>query len=437
MGSGPGTVLAIRAWYEAVYRVAPRSRRPYSATVRIGLVYRVMRLDVGIPKMHVQLARYLLRRGHEVHVYGSARDSDPALVSEVTYHDVGLELRSGRVGSTLASARMMRCASAMVRNDLRAGRLDVVHGRGLSSWVQHIAHVPGVYSSERLGLIESRDSQALLRRAKDRAHRFAYPLSTLRVLHERAIARNESVLIHAETPQVARDLEAVHRVDPARIRVVVPGVDVDTFSPEGERVDLGWDGPVIAFLGHDFERKGLDRLLRALARMQTHARLVVIGGGTHVDEGWGGAVVDAYRRLAGELGVAERVRFRGAQRDVAPILRAAHVLAHPARYDVWGLAVTEAMATGLPAVVSRATGASEVVDERSGRVLERADDPDELAAALDALLDPARRADASRAARAAALRISVDRQGALVESDMLRIAEERRDRARPSRGAGS
>ena len=233
------------------------------------------------------------------------------------------------------------------------------------------------------------------------------------------------MLVHAETPRVGRDLAAVHGVDPARIRVVVPGVDVETFSPEGTRVDLGLDGPVIAFLGHDYERKGLDRLLRGLARMQTPAGLAVIGGGTHMGEGWGGSAVDAYRRLAGELGVADRVRFCGAQSEVAPILRAAHVLAHPARYDVWGLGVTEAMATGLPAVVTRETGASEVVDEHSGFVLDRADDPDELAAALDALLDPDRRAGASRAARETALRISVDRQGALVEGDMERIAAQR------------
>jgi glycosyltransferase involved in cell wall biosynthesis len=46
------------------------------------------------------------------------------------------------------------------------------------------------------------------------------------------------------------------------------------------------------------------------------------------------------------------------------------------------------MAAGLPVVVSRTTGASELVDDRSGRVLERADDVDEVAGALDSLIDP-------------------------------------------------
>ena len=183
---------------------------------------------------------------------------------------------------------------------------------------------------------------------------------------------------------------------------------------------------MIAFLGHDYARKGLDRLLEALPRMKTRAGLVVIGGGTHADSGWGARAALPYEQLAARLGVRDRVRFLGAQRDVAPILRSADVLAHPARFDVWGLAVAEGMAVGLPVVVSRRTGASELVDEHSGWVLERGDDVDELAKALDSLLVPDRRAATGSAAREAAALISVERQGALVEADMASIAAERR-----------
>lgn len=378
-------------------------------------------MDLGIPKMHVQLARYLVSRGHEVHVYGNLADSDPQLTQEVIFHDVGVPHRTGRLAEPWSVDRAMRRAGSMLRKD----RPDVVHARGISSWVQDIAHVTGVYMGERRGRIESRGRSPLSRRLKDLAHPVAYPMGRLRSLHERRVTRDEGVVLHAETSGVAWDLASSYGIDPDRIRVVVPGVDVEAFSPHGPRADLELDGPVVVFCGHDYERKGLDRLLRALPRTATGAGLAVVGGGTHSHTGWGDGPVEPYRRLAGELGVLDRVRFLGAQRDVAPIIRAADVLAHPARFDVWGLAVTEGMAAGLPVVVSRGTGASELVDDRSGRVLDEADDADELAAALDSLLDPGRRERYGRAARQIAMQISTERQGALVEADMARVVSAR------------
>ena len=386
----------------------------------------MMRLDVGIPKMHVQLARYLVGRGHEVHVYGNLAESDQQLTGEVIFHDVGVPHRTGRLAEPWSVDRTMRRVGSMLRDD----RPDVVHGRGISSWKQDIAHVTGVYLGERRGRIESRGRSSLSRRLKDRAHPVAYPMGRLRSLHERRIARDQRVVLHAETSGVARDLVSSYDIDPDRIRVVVPGVDVETFSPHGMRADLELDEPVVVFCGHDYERKGLDRLLRAFPRMATRAGLAVVGGGTHSHTGWGDGPVEPFRRLAGELGIIDRVRFLGAQREVAPIIRAADVLAHPARFDVWGLAVTEGMAAELPVVVSRATGASELVDDRSGRVLDEADDADELAAALDSLLDPGRRESSGRAAREVAKQISTERQGALVEADMTRIVSARRAASR-------
>ena len=372
--------------------------------MRIALVYHIMRMDTGIPKMHVQLARYLLRRGHEVHVYGSLADSDPPLTREVIFHDVGVPYGTGRLTRPWAVHRAMRRVQSMLRDD----RPDVVHGRGVSSWVQDIAHVTGVYQSERRGQIESRGRSPLSRRVKDLAHPVAYPMGGLRSLHERRIAHDPAVMLHAETSGVARDFATAYEIDPARIRVVVPGVDIETFSPEGPRVDLGLEQPVVVFCGHDYQRKGLDLLLHALPRMKTRASLAVIGGGTHSPTGWGDRPVEPFRRLAGELGILDRVRFLGAQREVAPIIRTAEVLAHPARFDVWGLAVAEAMAAGLPVVVSRTTGASELVDDHSGRVLERADDADEFAAL--STNGRSRGRDLGRAAREIAMRISTDHQ---------------------------
>lgn len=374
--------------------------------------------------MHVNLARYLVGRGHDVHVFGNARDSDAALLHEARFHDVGLSIKSGRIAEPATALRFMRRAQAMID----AERFDAVHGRGVSLWQQDIVHLTGLYRMERSALREAHGERGLIYTIKDRVQPLVYPMGTLRSLVERRLAADRRLLIHAETSGVKDALVATYGVDPQRVRVVVPGVDIDTFAPDGPRVDLNLPEPIIGFFGHDYRRKGLDILLRAIPRMTKSASLVVIGGGGHLEQEWTDAAVEPYVRLSGELGLSERVRFVGATRDAAPYLRSAAVLAHPARFDVWALAVGEAMGAGLPVVVSPTTGASELVDDRVGHVLGDDFDADELAAALDEILEPARRERAAAAARAAAEQVSVEHQGALVEEDMLRVAREKAER---------
>jgi len=58
------------------------------------------------------------------------------------------------------------------------------------------------------------------------------------------------------------------------------------------------------------------------------------------------------RALARDLGITERVRFLGIQSDMDPVYRAAESLVHPTLEDTYAMVVLEAMAHGLPVVVS-------------------------------------------------------------------------------------
>jgi UDP-glucose:(heptosyl)LPS alpha-1,3-glucosyltransferase len=403
----------------------------YRERVRIALVYAFMRLDAGVPKMHVNLARYLLSRGHEVHIYGSAEASDTTLAPGAVFHDLGISpVRSGRLSQPLDRLRFLRRAGVAVRRD--AGSNDVVHGRGMSTPVQDIVHMTGLVRSERSGRLAG-FGRSPGRRLKTALSPIAAPMQLVRARFERSIADDASIRIHAETAAVRDDLISHYRVAPHRIQVVVPAIDTVAFrqsdDPAAARRSVGWTtgAPVVAFCGHDYERKGLDRVVRALALMSQPARLVVMGGGSHAQGGWGADSATPYRRLAEALSVGDRVDFLGARTDVPALLRAADVLAHPARYEVWGLAVGEAMASGLPVVVTREVGAAELVEDgKSGVVLGSGDDVHELAAALDRFLAPGVREAAGRAARAAAEAVSVEQQGAKVEADMEDIVRRRR-----------
>src|SRR5207253_416613 len=96
------------------------------------------------------------------------------------------------------------------------------------------------------------------------------------------------------------------------------------------------------------------------------------------------------RRLAGRLGVADRVRFAGFVPDVRDALFAADLLVHPTFYDPCSLVVLEALACGLPAVTSAHNGAAELLDPSCEDLVVRdPHDHDELARAVARLLEPA------------------------------------------------
>jgi len=139
----------------------------------------------------------------------------------------------------------------------------------------------------------------------------------------------------------------------------------------------------VAFVGNVVPRKGLDDLLWALGRLPRE--------GWHLDAFGDHGVAPRYaarcRRLADDLGVADRVTFHGRAPDdaLAEGLAASHALAVPSGYEGFGMAYLEGMAFGLPALATSAGGASALVDDgRNGRLVAPGD-TDALADALRSL----------------------------------------------------
>jgi len=119
----------------------------------------------------------------------------------------------------------------------------------------------------------------------------------------------------------------------------------------------------------DFARKGLGLLLAALADLpvaeRAALRVLVVGGQA-------GEIAE-FARLAADLGVAALVRFVGLQRDVRPFLWACDVFAFPSAYETFGLAVAQAAAAGLPAMVCDGVHGVEefIVDGHNGWIIAR------------------------------------------------------------------
>ena len=196
------------------------------------------------------------------------------------------------------------------------------------------------------------------------------------------------------------ELERWHGVSGERVVHIPNGIDVERFHP-GRRdirsrvlADFGIDpgAQVILFAGHEFERKGLELAVRALARMETPARLLVVGDDNPA----------RFRSLAAGLGVGDRVHFAGRREDMPDLYGAADAFLLPSRYESFALVCIEALATGVPVVAPRIGGVEDyVVDSENGLLVDRDEVP--IAIALDQLLgDPALHSRMSSAARSSA-----------------------------------
>jgi glycosyltransferase involved in cell wall biosynthesis len=189
---------------------------------------------------------------------------------------------------------------------------------------------------------------------------------------------------------------------PQRVELVYHGLDFSRF-PFVEKSASGNDGKpvVILSVGRLVEKKGTDVLLEALARLPSDLswRLVHVGGGP---------LKEKLERRARQLGIAERIQWRGARTQVELLAdyRAADLFALASRVardgDRDGLpnVLVEAQSQGLACVATNMSGIPELIDDGVTGLLVEPEAPQKLAQALEMLIrDPARRRALGEAGR--------------------------------------
>jgi glycosyltransferase involved in cell wall biosynthesis len=172
--------------------------------------------------------------------------------------------------------------------------------------------------------------------------------------------------------------DGVHEMAPSVAPIVAPmPVPVELFAPPAARVR-----DHLLFVGRLNVQKGLDRLLRALARVRQDVTLDVVGDGEDRE---------ALARLADELGVAARVRWHGAQphHRLPHFYAGSSALVMPSMEEGLGLVAAEAALCELPVVAFDSGGVRDLVlHERTGLLATNLS-AEALAASIDALLSRA------------------------------------------------
>ncbi|MEP7160496.1 MAG: D-inositol-3-phosphate glycosyltransferase [Dermatophilaceae bacterium] len=389
--------------------------------------------DAGGLNVYVlQSALAMARRGVDVEVFTRATSGTQERLARVAD---GVTVRHvpagpfGGLGKEDLPAQL--CAfAAGVMQEVAAhpeGHYDVVHSHyWLSGQVGWLAaerwHVPLVHTMHTMARVKN-------------AHLAAgdTPEPPVREIGEAQVVSIADRLV-ANTDTEAAELVDLYGAKARRVRVVNPGVDLQTFTPADKAASrsllgVGADDLLVAFVGRVQPLKAPDLLLKAVAdlferRVDLAQRVhVVVNGGP---SGSGLERPRALQELAAQLGIAASVRFEkpGPREVLAHWYRAADLVAVPSYSESFGLVAIEAQACGTPVVAADVGGLSVTV---RGGVLVPTHDVYDWSRALEALLDdPARRAQLSRSAIEHARRFSWEATADRLLSVYAEAAEERR-----------
>ena len=321
-----------------------------------------------------RFAKGQAERGHEVEVFTAPSEGKPPDPGGAVVHRIEPVLSIGN--------------APLIPSVARIGGFDVVH-----------VHYPFIFGAELtlLGRLRtSRRRQALLLHYKNRlvgkggrkALFEAYE-HTVSPLLARAADR-----VCVLSPDHAHSVSYLRRIQqraPEKLVEMPNGVDTQLFKPgAGDprlRQSLGIpDGALVAAFvatldrAHHFKR--LDVAIAALAELGDERIHLMVAGG--------GELLDRFRADADTAGIGERVHFLGAvpHAELPDVLRAADLfLLTTEPPESFGIVLIEAMASGLPTIVTEYPGVGAVVDDGETGIVVRRGDSAAVAAGIRSLVE--------------------------------------------------
>jgi UDP-glucose:(heptosyl)LPS alpha-1,3-glucosyltransferase len=191
---------------------------------------------------------------------------------------------------------------------------------------------------------------------------------------EKAVFGSESSTQSLLISRIQKEhFQKYYQTPDSRLNLLPPGISRDRIAPGNKseirsifRQEFGVkpDEKVILMIGTAYKTKGLDRALRGLAvlpeELKKQVKLFVVGEDKKAP----------FEKMASELGVRERVFFFGGRDDVPRFLLGADMLLQPSYKESAGMAILEAIVSGLPVLATAVCGYAFYVEKASvGRIV--------------------------------------------------------------------
>lgn len=315
----------------------------------------------GIPVYIYTLSKALKKQGVDQIILSSGGDLEPDFIRN------GLPCYTFDLKTKFEFHPKVFCALFPIIRLLKKEKVDLIHAHTrtaqvLAAIIENICGIPYITTSH--GFYQHRLGRRLL------------PAWGSRVI--------------AISTLVEKDLVETHHVSSLMIRKIKNGIELDRFIqasiPEFKsQARLYWklepSDFAVCILTRLVAEKGAADLLTAvqkLVKSYPNLKAFVAGDGKYR------AVLES---MAEDLGISNRVIFTGNLLDVSPILSACNAFVHPVRVpEGFGLSIAEAMATGLPIIVSDQWALwGNFVDKQVG-IRVKAHSPEEIARAIEQLV---------------------------------------------------
>jgi UDP-glucose:(heptosyl)LPS alpha-1,3-glucosyltransferase len=180
---------------------------------------------------------------------------------------------------------------------------------------------------------------------------------------------------------VKKEILTRYRVNPDKIHVVHNGVewqemekDFQNWQQERLLFPFQKDAFHLLFMGHNYQRKGLEPLLKALSLTSLPFHLSVVGKDKDIS---------FFQHLVHTQNLQNRVTFFGQQSQPRKFLQVADALVVPSFYDPFANVTVEALSMGVQVISSKTNGGSEILTKDNGIIIEDLHSPDAFKAALE------------------------------------------------------
>ncbi len=236
---------------------------------------------------------------------------------------------------------------------------------------------------------------------------------TILSLEKKGFEHPDLKILFTNSFMVKQEISNFYSTDPNKIQVVHNGVEwhamqgaFDQWESQKERTlqELKLDPTAFQFIfiGHNFLRKGLGKLLSAFSLIKKeNFQLSVIGKDKNLSY---------FEALSRQLQLAQKIFFLGPQKLTAQFYQMADCLVIPSLYDPFANVTVEALAMGLFTISSKWNGGHEILDKQNGAVIESLDDPISFSQLLKAALNFRKTASSAHSIRQTVRRLDFSNQ---------------------------